>query len=65
MQESTDREREPDPAEADSEATSKETLSDLEHNEANVVSGSSTPDYGRSPDSTVDDSDESKDAGPM
>jgi len=65
MQESTGRERKPDPAGTDSEATSKETLSDLEHSEANVVSGSSKPDSGPSPDGTVNERDEDKDAGPM
>jgi hypothetical protein len=71
MQESTGRElsmkendSEPEAAEADSEATSKETLSDIEEEE-NV--GSSSPESypGPSPDGALDDRDESKDAGPM
>ena len=65
MQESAGREPKPDPAGADSEATSKETLSDLEHNEENIGSGSSNPDSGPSPDGAVDESDELKDAGPI
>jgi hypothetical protein len=49
----------------DSEATSKETLNDLEEAEADVDSGSSKPDPGPSPDGTIDESGEIKDAGPM
>jgi hypothetical protein len=52
-------------SEPDSEATSKETLSDLEENETGVKSGSSKPDPGPSPDGALDESDEFKDAGPM
>lgn len=72
MQESTGRElskkendSEQDAAGADSEATSKETLSDLEKNEEDVGSSSSKPDPGPSPDGALDESDEIKDAGPM
>lgn len=49
----------------DSEVTSKELLSDIEENEAEVDSGSSAPDPGPSPDGAFDESDESKDADPM
>jgi hypothetical protein len=49
----------------DSEATSKETLDDLEDNEADVESGRSKPDPGPSPDGAIDESGEIKDAGPM
>jgi len=65
MQKSTERERKPDPAGTDSEATSKETLSDLEHNEDNVGSGSSTSESGPSPDGTVNERNENNDAGPI
>lgn len=72
MQESTGRESsikendsKQDAAGADSEATSKETLSDLEENEADVGSSNSNPDAGPSPDGALDESDEIKDAGPM
>ena len=47
------------------EATSAETVSDLEENEAGVGSTTSEPDPGPSPDGAVDESDEIKDAGPM
>ncbi len=49
----------------DSDATSKETLSDIEDNEGSVGSGSSGSDPGPSPDGALDESDEIKDAGPM
>lgn len=63
MQESTDRKK---PAEEnDSEATSHETLSDVEENQADVASETSNPDPGPSPDGALDESDEIKDAGPM
>jgi hypothetical protein len=72
MQESADREpskkggdSEQDAAGADSEATSKETLSDLEENEANVGSNTSEPGPESSPDGRLDESDDIKDAGPM
>ena len=72
MQESKDRESskredgsEQDAAGADSEATSKETVSDLQENETDVGSSSSKPDSGPSPDGALDESDETKDAGPM
>ena len=72
MQESSGRESskkendsEQDSAGADSEATSKEKLSDLEENREDVGSGSSKPDPGPSPDGALDQSDEIKDAGPM
>jgi hypothetical protein len=47
------------------EATSDETLSDLEENEDEVGSSSSKPDPGPSPDGALDERDEIKDAGPM
>ena len=47
------------------EATSAETVSDLEENESSVGSATSNPDPGPSPDGAVDESDEIKDAGPM
>jgi hypothetical protein len=72
MQESTGRESlkrekdsERDAAGVDSEATSKETLSDIEETEKDPVSESSTPDPGPSPDGALDENDEIKDAGPM
>jgi hypothetical protein len=49
---------------SDSEATSKELVSDVEDNE--VDSGDSSElDPGPSPDGAFDESDETKDAGPM
>ena len=72
MQESSGRESsktkndsEHDATGADSEATSKETLSDLEEKEGNVESGGSGPDPGPSPDGALDEPDEIKDAGPI
>jgi hypothetical protein len=72
MQESTDRETspkendsEPDTSPADSEATSKETLSDVEENEANTDASGADLDPGPSPDGGFDESAEIKDAGPM
>jgi hypothetical protein len=67
MQESTGRESstKQDDSKKDSEATSKETLSDLEENKKNVESGGSKQDPGPSPDGALDESDEFKDAGPM
>lgn len=49
----------------ESDATSKETLNDLEENEANVGSSSSEVDPGPAPDGARDESNELKDAGPM
>ena len=49
----------------DSDATSKETVGDLEDNESDVDSGSSQPDPGPSPDGAIDESGEINDAGPM
>lgn len=72
MQESTGRESskkenesEQDAAGEDSEATSKETLSDLEESEENSGSSSAEIDPGPSPDGSFVESDELKDAGPM
>lgn len=47
------------------EATSAETVSDLEEKESGIGSSTSGPDPGPSPDGAVDESDEIKDAGPM
>lgn len=49
----------------DSEATSKEQLSDLEENEAELPSSSTSADPEPSPDGAFDESDEARDAGPM
>ena len=49
---------------SDSEATSKETLSDVEENEVDSGDGSEL-DPGPSPDGAFDESDENKDAGPI
>ena len=72
MQESTGRESakkendsEQDAAGADSEATSKERLSDLEETEEDIGSTSSELDPGPSPDGLLDEPDEIQDAGPM
>jgi|GEM_PF-780252 len=54
-----------DPNAPDSDATSKETLSDLAENEANLGSNTSEPSPGPSPDGTLDESDAIKDAGPV
>jgi hypothetical protein len=48
-----------------SEATSDETLSDLEDSETDSGSSSIKSDPGPSPDGALDESDEIKDAGPM
>ena len=50
---------------ADSEATSKEKLSDLEEKEGNVESSSSKLDPGPAPDGMFDEADEIKDTGPI
>jgi hypothetical protein len=72
MQESTGREsskKESEPeqnaAGEDSEATSKETLNDLEETEEDSGSSSSATDPGPSPDGAFDEGNELKDAGPM
>ena len=49
----------------DSDATSKDTVSDLEDGKEDAGSGSSSPDSGPSPDGAIDESPEVKDAGPM
>lgn len=54
-----------DASESDSEATSKETLEDIETGEADTGSGAPNSDPGPSPDGALDESDELKDAGPM
>jgi hypothetical protein len=48
-----------------SEATSDETLSDLQQTENVPGPGSSKHDPGPSPDGLLDEPDENKDAGPM
>lgn len=67
MQESTGREnkKEQDAEESDSEATSKELLSDIEETEEGDGSSNSQPDPGPSPDGAFDESDDSNGAGPM
>lgn len=72
MQESKDRKA---PAHTDgskellkerkSEATSKETLSDLEEAEKGLASPGDESSPGPSPDGQLDETDELKDAGPM
>lgn len=67
MQDSTgpENKKERDVAGSNSEATSKELLSDVEDVEKNTGSSSSELDPGPSPDGAFDERDESKDAGPM
>ena len=60
----TGADKSPEIEDRQSEATSDETLSDLEENEEDVES-SSTSDPGPSPDGALDESNEIKDAGPM
>jgi hypothetical protein len=58
----------PESGVVDSDATSKETLADLEKNEqgSNSESGSTAgKSYVPSPDGALDESDEIKDAGPV
>ncbi|HEX9424185.1 MAG TPA: hypothetical protein VF899_13150 [Pyrinomonadaceae bacterium] len=52
-------------AERKSEATSDETLSDLEDTESELGSTTAELDPGPSPDGLLDEPDEVKDAGPM
>ena len=65
MQESTGGENKKQDTEADSEATSKELLSDIEETEESPGASDSDLDPGPSPDGAFDESDEKKDAGPM
>lgn len=72
MEESTERESsknggdaKQDGAEANPEATSKETLKDLEENKKDDGPSGSAPDSGPSPDGGSDENSEVKDAGPM
>jgi hypothetical protein len=65
VQESTGGEDKKQNAEADSEATSKELLSDIEETEENRGASTSDLDPGPSPDGALDERDEIKDAGPM
>lgn len=63
MQESTGRENKSEQGEGtESEATSKELLSDIEENEANTDSSGAELDPGPSPDGAFD---ESKETGPI
>ncbi len=50
---------------SDSDATSKETLSEVRESEKDSSSSPDKSDSGLSPDGALDESDESKDAGPM
>jgi hypothetical protein len=52
-------------AERKSEATSDETLSDIEEDAKSTPSSGTPADPGPSPDGRLDESDELKDAGPM
>ena len=52
-------------ADRKSEATSDETLSDVEETENDARAGDSGVDPGPSPDGRLDEADELKDAGPM
>ena len=52
-------------AERKSEATSSETVSDLQETKEGSGSVSADPDPGPSPDGALDERDEIKDAGPM
>jgi hypothetical protein len=65
MQESSGRKT--DIPEPESDATSKETVADLEDNEKSSAAkqGSGNESDVPSPDGAFDESDESKDAGPM
>jgi hypothetical protein len=65
VQESTGGENKKQDKAADSEATSKELLSDIEETEENPGASSSELDPGPSPDGALDEGDELKDAGPM
>jgi hypothetical protein len=49
----------------DSEATSDDTLSDIEENEADVASDSSSSAPEPSPDGALEEPDDPKDTGPM
>ena len=48
-----------------SDATSDETVTDIEESEKGTTSSGSQPDPGPSPDGRLDEADELKDAGPM
>jgi hypothetical protein len=52
-------------AERNSEATSNQTLSEIEETEDDLVADSPKHDPGPSPDGLLDEPDEIKDAGPM
>ena len=49
----------------DADATSNETLEDLEESENDIGSDDAVNDPGPSPDGALDERDEIKDAGPM
>ena len=65
MQESTGPKNKKDNDASDSEATSKDQLSDIADAEKNSGSSSSEVDPGPSPDGAFDENKESKDSGPM
>ena len=67
MQDSTgpDNKKDHDITESDSEATSKELLSELEEAEKDTGSSTAEVDPGPSPDGAFDESKENKDARPM
>ncbi len=65
MEDSTRKENQEPLAARVSEATSNETLSDLEENEKETESDIAAADPGPSPDGAFDERDEIKDAGPM
>ena len=67
MQESKERNPNNDPKldERKSAATNDETLSDIEESDTTSTSTASSSDPGPSPDGTLDEPDEVKDAGPM
>ena len=65
VQESTGGENKKQDTEADSEATSKELLSDIEETEENRGANTSDLDPGPSPDGAFDESDEKKDSNPV
>ena len=52
-------------ADRKSEATSDETLSDVEETENDASTGNSGVDHGPAPDGRLDEPDEVKDAGPI
>ena len=51
--------------ERDSDATSRETLKDLEENQENIASNRPAPEPGPSPDGDLDEPGDTKDADPI